>query len=439
VSASDGDLRADVRAWLGSRAPMSEPLAAALRIPSLPMSLAQNDVLDVVDRIIGSAPGVVRRRWVPDWFALADIASPLDEQRLYVDLVRRDPRYAETLPHTEVAVYTISRGDGPTLMLNGHVDVVPADNQDWTRDAFDPRIVDGRMIARGAMDMKGGLIAAASAFAYLAEHWQGTGTIVFAAVPEEETGGDGTLAVLAAGCVPDAVVFTEPTDLLVVHRHVGIQAFDVSVEGRPGGMLRRSWGRSAAPAIARAAVALDELEAERSRRAKRAGGYDEDDLPGFINYTLRAGDWIATRAAVGRIEGLMGILPGETQEEAAAELTEAVRVATAGDDLETRVTVPPGGHRGADLPVGHRLVRSFASGIPDTGPGSPTRAGTMVCDAKIAQGGGWCPAIVLGPIGGGLHAADEWVDLASISTLVEMLVLGAARFLDGQDHGRGAD
>lgn len=421
--------RDDVRSWLVGEQPIHDALAESLRIASYPGSLAQNDVLDVVDRIIGDRAGIRRTRGVPDWEALADVASPTDDQLLFIDLIERDPAYRETLPHIETAVYAFSRGHGPTLMLNGHVDVVPIEHQEWTNDAFDPIVRDGRVLARGAMDMKAGLIAAAYSFAYLVDHWNGEGTILFAAVPEEETGGNGTLAVLAEGFVPDAVVFTEPTDLKVVRRHVGIQAFDVDVTGRPGGMLRRSWGTSAAPVLARAAIALEELEQTRTERAKLVGGYDDDDLPGYINFTMSSGDWLATRAASGHIEGLMSVLPGETQQEAEAELRSAVLARTADRGLDVRVATRKGGHRGAELPGSHRLVRSFETvGTDPTRPGAVTAAGTMVCDAKIIQGGGWAPAIVLGPIGGNLHSADEWVDLRSVSALVGLVVDGAERY-----------
>jgi hypothetical protein len=69
----------------------------------------------------------------------------------------------------------------------------------------------------------------------------------------------------------------------VVHRHIGLQIFDVDIVGRPGGILRRSWGDSALSALGRVLQALDTLELNRTAEAKLAGGYDEDDNPGFVN------------------------------------------------------------------------------------------------------------------------------------------------------------
>lgn len=420
------EVRSDVRSWLTSSVGIRAPLEEILRVISYPGSIEQNVVGDLVDKIVGTGHGIEKDRWLADWNAVAAMRSPTDQQDLYIPLGERGDEYDDLLPHLETTVYTVRRGEGPALMLNGHVDVVPVTDQDWTSSAFDPTYRDGRLIARGAMDMKAGLVAAALTFRYMAERWTGPGTLQLAVVAEEETGGNGTLAVLQRGHVPDAVVFTEPTDLKVVHRHVGIQAFDIDVEGHPGGMLKRSWGMSAAPTLARIALALEELEIERTRLGKLAGGYHEDDLPGFINFTMTAGDWLATRAAKGHLEGLMSVLPGETQDEAAAHLREAVMASVSADELATQVRVRPGGHRGAELPDQHHLVTAF--GPAATGPGSPTKAGTMVCDAKIVHGGGWAPAIVLGPIGGNLHSADEWVDLQSLHDLIGLLAAGIYRY-----------
>jgi acetylornithine deacetylase len=192
-------------------------------------------------------------------------------------------------------------------------------------------------------------------------------------------------------------------------------------------MLKSSWGRSVTPTLSRIGTVLAALETQRTERALQAGGYADDDLPGFINFTIHAGDWPATRAGSGTIRGLMGILPDETQDEAGEELRAAVLGVATDAEVEVTLEIWKGGHRGGELAVRHPLVSAFV--VPDGRDGAPTRAGTMVCDAKIMQGGGWAPSIVLGPIGGGLHAADEWVDLESVATLVGLLVRGIVRYL----------
>src|SRR6185436_13981223 len=60
----------------------------------------------------------------------------------------------------QLAARLSGSGGGRSLLLNGHIDVVPARRADgWTQDPFDPLLADGRIVGRGACDMKGGIAA----------------------------------------------------------------------------------------------------------------------------------------------------------------------------------------------------------------------------------------------------------------------------------------
>jgi acetylornithine deacetylase/succinyl-diaminopimelate desuccinylase-like protein len=79
----------------------------------------------------------------------------------------------------------------PTLLLLGHTDVVPVNPARWNRDPFGGEIVDGEVWGRGAVDMLNQTAAMALAFADLAAGPSRLpGTLIFAAVPDEEAGGD---------------------------------------------------------------------------------------------------------------------------------------------------------------------------------------------------------------------------------------------------------
>ncbi len=88
----------------------------------------------------------------------------------------------------------VARLDGtdptaPTLLLLGHLDVVPVNASRWTRDPFGGEIVDGEVWGRGAVDMLNQTAAMALAFDAMARGPRLRGTMVFAAVADEETGG----------------------------------------------------------------------------------------------------------------------------------------------------------------------------------------------------------------------------------------------------------
>ena len=83
------------------------------------------------------------------------------------------------------------RGEAPPLLMQGHVDVVTTEGQDWTRAPFEGEIIDGVLWGRGALDMKGGVAMMISALlqAY-AEGIEPAGDIILCVLADEENGGN---------------------------------------------------------------------------------------------------------------------------------------------------------------------------------------------------------------------------------------------------------
>jgi acetylornithine deacetylase/succinyl-diaminopimelate desuccinylase-like protein len=80
-------------------------------------------------------------------------------------------------------------GDGPSLALLSHTDVVLADPAEWERAPFGGELVGDVVWGRGALDMKGEVAASAVAVAELARSgWRGSGDLVFVAAADEEVG-----------------------------------------------------------------------------------------------------------------------------------------------------------------------------------------------------------------------------------------------------------
>jgi acetylornithine deacetylase/succinyl-diaminopimelate desuccinylase-like protein len=82
--------------------------------------------------------------------------------------------------------------EGPTLAMICHVDTVPADPSEWTRDPWGGEIDDGHVWGRGALDMKDQVAAEAAACAALArDGWRpARGDLLYVATADEETGAD---------------------------------------------------------------------------------------------------------------------------------------------------------------------------------------------------------------------------------------------------------
>ncbi len=113
--------------------------------------------------------------------------------------------YARVPERANLVARIRGRGDGPSLALLSHTDVVLADASEWERDPFGGELVDGEVWGRGTLDMKGEVVASAVALATLArEGWRGSGDLIFIAAADEEVG-DGFGLQWLVDAHPDAV------------------------------------------------------------------------------------------------------------------------------------------------------------------------------------------------------------------------------------------
>ena len=159
--------------------------------------------------------------WEP---APADVADhPLSVPGIAFD---GRPQLAATLPGS---------GGGRSLLLNGHIDVVPARREDgWDADTFDPQVVDGNIVGRGACDMKGGIAAMVIAAEVLAERGGLRGDLIVCTNTDEESSGVGGLACARHGVKADYAIVTEPSSLEVWPACRGTVYCTITLQGRAG-------------------------------------------------------------------------------------------------------------------------------------------------------------------------------------------------------------
>ncbi|MEM7189467.1 MAG: M20/M25/M40 family metallo-hydrolase, partial [Pseudomonadota bacterium] len=130
-----------------------------------------------------------------------------------------------------VGTHTPRQATGRSLILNGHVDVVPEGPHDmWQHPPFNPVIDGDWMYGRGAGDMKAGVCANIFAIEAL-KHigLQPAATLYLQAVTEEECTGNGALAALVRGYRADAAIITEPTGEQLTRANVGVLWFAIEV------------------------------------------------------------------------------------------------------------------------------------------------------------------------------------------------------------------
>ena len=318
-------------------------------------------------------------------------------------------------------------GRGRSLLINGHVDVVPPGADElWSAPPFEPRrTADGWLQGRGAGDMKGGYAMATLALEALLSTVPERldGPLVFASVIEEECTGNGSLGAARAGVVADAVVLPEPTDLGFLLGGLGILWVEISVYGCPAHAASADGGRNAIDVALPVLAALRSLE--RELRA-RAGGEHA-----VVNVgTLHAGDWQSSVPAVARLGVRVGFPAGWTAEEALALTKDVVERETASDPwlAEHPPRFVPNGFRaeGYEVAADVEVVELLAAAHRAvTGSEPATVPATATTDARFYSNQLGVPAVCYGPRARNIHGIDEAVELASIVTGARVL----ARFV----------
>jgi acetylornithine deacetylase len=219
-------------------------------------------------------------------------------------------------------------GGGRSLILNGHVDVVPpGDLAAWHTGPWSGAIRDGRLYGRGACDMKAGLSAALIAVhALKAIGFQPAGDLLLESVVAEETGGIGTLSTIVAGYRADACIITEPTGLTIWTAQSGALTFRISIDGLAAHAAMKSNGVSAILEFMPILSMLERLDVERHQRFHHPLFADPMNVAPISIGVIHAGDWHSTVPRTLVAEGRFGIFPGESAEDARAELAHTLEL-----------------------------------------------------------------------------------------------------------------
>jgi succinyl-diaminopimelate desuccinylase len=296
-------------------------------------------------------------------------------------------------------------GDRPTLIVNGHLDVVPLDPEAWTYDPFTATVANGKLYGRGTADMKGGIAAAIAALDVIAAAGRVPGcNVVFHLVADEEVGGTlGTRALLEAGLITgDACLIPEPTALQICVAERGLLQGHLTVHGRPG---HGSQPRQGVSAIEQAAAIVLGLH------AADFGGWDHPLLgrPTANIGTIQGGNGLNVVAETCTMGVDRRVLPGATQESTLAELRE--KVASLGiEQLRYDLDVKVFGEA-SEMASDHRFARIVAAAVTEATGASPRSIGMpFTTDARFVRNQAGIPAVVCGP--GEIacaHIVDEWV------------------------------
>lgn len=307
------------------------------------------------------------------------------------------------------------------LMFSGHLDVVGIEGM--VHAPFDGEERNGRLYARGAADMKGG-VAAMCAAAWRAARGRLAGEIVVALTADEEYESAGTRVMLERGERADAAIVGEPTRLEIMPAHRGFVWIEVEVSGRAAHGSRWDVGVDAIRHAGLLLAELDRVDAEELPRR-------EHPLLGRASVhasTIAGGIGMSTYPdrCVLRLE--RRTLPGERAEDVVAEIERAcaaVRSHRPSFAAEVRLLMTQGP---SDVALDAPIVRELEGAMRACH--EPVRVAGMSAwtDAALLNAAG-IPAICFGPGDISLaHAAEEYIPLDEIDRAASVLDVLARRW-----------
>lgn len=394
------------------------PCTEGAREYNTPLDVATDDPVELTQRLVqinsanpnmGSIPGpgeTAIARYIAAWLEHRDLEAH------WVEPTRGRPSVVGVMRGT---------GGGKSLMFNGHIDTVTLVG--YEKDPLSGAIENGKLYGRGAADMKCGVAAAMVALAN-SKHLGLRGDVIFAGVADEEDLSIGTEDVLRAGWRADGAIVNEPTDLCVVNAHKGFVWLEVNIHGVASHGSRADLG---VDAISKAGHFLAKLD--RHAQRLRTSRPDSPVGPPTIHASLiKGGEEASSYPANCLITLERRTLVGETAssvEQEIRELLESIQKEVKDFEFDVKATASRPAFESDRGDAFCRLICEEAGTAMNTTPTVKSEPYWTDCALLAAEG---IPSVLWGPIGGGLHAKEEWADVESIRTVSNALTAIASKF-----------
>jgi acetylornithine deacetylase len=367
----------------------------------------------------------------------------LDVRELAIDeaALRDHPGYSPSIVSYDgrvnvIGVHRPRQATGRSLILNGHIDVVPVGAERlWTRPPFEPWVDGDRLHGRGSNDMKAGIVAYTMALQALRRlGWQPAAEVIVQSVIEEECTGNGALACLLAGYTADAAIIPEPGDE-VMSAQMGVMWMTLDVYGVPVHAAVAHTGIGAIDFAQHLVGRLRELEAQWNQPQHRHGLYCAARAPGELQPRPHRGrrveparcprtaastcGWASTRASRRR-------RCARRSRRCCARPTPRTRRA----QRQGRGQLPRlPGRRAGGRPAAARAADADAGAPRHHRPGRAAHApATATTDVRFFHLYGHIPSTCYGPRGANIHGVDEWVSISSLQQVTTVLALYIARW-----------
>ena len=326
--------------------------------------------------------------------------------------------------------------DAPTLLLNGHLDTVQI-VEEWGEDPLSGRIEDGKLYGQGACDMKGGLAGAMVAFEALAEadrEW--AGDVLFTAVVDEEGPyGLGTNQLIRDGVLDevDAAIVPEPGPVLaqedvenpaLLLGARGRFLYEIDVYGTAAHGAKPHEGVNAVVDAARIADALTELP---------VGSHPKLGEGSVCPLQIEGGSQTLSVPERATVYADRHVVIGETRERVIADAEATIEALDLESDVEVGIRRAPE----PDVVYGpyvtdedHGLVWALQGAARSvTGVDPAIGYWASIGDFNFLGHRAGLPTVIVGPDGGNVHGAGEFVDTDDVVDVARIVVDAAARLV----------
>jgi len=336
-----------------------------------------------------------------------------------------------------IALY--GQNEGPTLMFEGHTDVVTEGNdQLWTYPPFSATRIDGRIYGRGANDMKAGLVCALIAIKAIVQSGIPlAGNLLFGAVCDEEGRMLGIKHFVERGWADrvDAAIVCEPEENHLCIAQKGVMWVHTVITGVMAHGAMPLTGVNSAYPMAHFLQLVRELEATEITQHGRHPLLGQPSITPtlFLSPPRHHGE-PQNNVMPGATEMVLDcrLIPGQDPDALASRLEALLKTAVSVDPrLRYTINVTEVRHPTATDPD-HPVVTTLAAAFTDLTGQVPIYGGVPgSTDGTILNARKGIPIVTCGP--GDIqipHHIDEWVSVEEIKTAARMYVLAALRYLD---------
>jgi acetylornithine deacetylase len=335
-----------------------------------------------------------------------------------------------------VGIHRPRNETGKSLILQGHVDVVPTGPAEmWTHPPFDPVIEGDWLYGRGGADMKVG--HAANIFALDALRrigLQPAATVYVQSVVEEESTGNGALMAHLRGYKADAALIPEPEGERLVRANVGVLWFQIEVRGLPVHVRQMGTGANAIDAAYRVIGELRRIEEEWNAEKANHKHFENEQHPINLNIgKIEGGDWASSVPCWCKIDCRVSIYPGTSAEEAMRKITDRITAFARADNF--LANMPPvttfNGFQaeGYVLESGSEAEAVLGRAHKEaTGKPLETFMTAAYLDARVYALYDKIPTLCYGGLGENIHGFDERASLASTKRITKAIALFIAEW-----------